>query len=68
MKYEDAIKQLEINIEKLESGELSLEDSTKIFEESTSLAKLCSELINSNKGKVTVLREELGKIVEKELN
>lgn len=41
MTFEEAIKQLNVIVNKLESGNESLENSLKLFEEGSSLAALC---------------------------
>ena len=41
--FEDALAQLESVVEKLESGELSLDESLRSFEEGVRLVKFCNE-------------------------
>ena len=50
--YETAIKRLEEIINKLESGELTLEESIKLYEESAELSAYCSELLNKAELKI----------------
>ena len=45
MSYEEAFEELETLVERLESGELSLEDSLGLFERGQALAARCSELL-----------------------
>lgn len=59
MDFENANKELEQIIEKLESGEVSLSESVKLFERGTELIKLASQELEGVKGKVTVIKNEL---------
>jgi exodeoxyribonuclease VII small subunit len=47
VKFEKALQRLEIIVEQLESGEVDLDKSIKIFEEGNDLVKLCLEKLNS---------------------
>ncbi|MCQ2484596.1 MAG: exodeoxyribonuclease VII small subunit [Clostridia bacterium] len=57
MTYEQAMKRLEEIVEKLDDGSLPLEDSIKLFEESTKLAAFCNDTLEKAKLKVTELAE-----------
>lgn len=57
MTYEQAMKRLEEIVEKLDDGSLPLEESIKLFEESTKLAAFCSDTLEKAKLKVTELSE-----------
>ena len=54
-RFEDTFKKLEIIVNKLESGDLSLEDSVKLFEEGMRLSRLCSERLAEVQKKVELL-------------
>ena len=58
LNFEEAMEKLEKIVELLESGELSLEDSVKSFEEGIELSKLCKKKLESAENRVK-------KIVEK---
>ena len=45
--FESAINELEEIVKKLEGGEESLEESLKLFEKGTLLAKYCSETLRN---------------------
>ena len=62
MKYEEAINSLQQIAEQLESGNLSLEESVKLFEKSVELSKLCFEKIKQTDGEVLVIKKELDEI------
>jgi len=59
MSFEKALHNLEEIVEKLERGEITLEDSLKSFTEGIRLSRLCSS-------KLKAAEEELRKLVEKE--
>ncbi len=58
MKYEDAVSRLEEIVEVLESGDKSLDESMKLFEEGTKLCSYCNELLKNAKQKITDISEE----------
>jgi exodeoxyribonuclease VII small subunit len=57
-KFEDAMERLEQIVEGLESGDLSLEESLKIFEEGMNLVNFCSKKLEEAEQKVTILIKE----------
>jgi len=54
-KFEEAMERLEQILQGLESGDLSLEESLKIFEEGMKLIKFCSRKLEEAEQKVTML-------------
>lgn len=56
--FEDAIKELKEIIEKLESGNLPLEDSIKLFQEGTELISFSHKKLNEIRKKVEILLED----------
>lgn len=56
--FEDSIKTLESIVKKLESGDLSLEESIKNFEEGVALSKDCQGALADAEQKVSVLMKE----------
>ncbi len=61
--FEEALKQLEDTVSKLEAGELSLEESLKLFERGQNLASYCNELLENASLRVEQLTAD-GEIVE----
>lgn len=59
-KFEQAMGRLEEIVESLEEGELTLEESLKIFEEGMNLIRFCSKKLEEAEQKVTVLIKESG--------
>jgi exodeoxyribonuclease VII small subunit len=53
--FEESLKRLETVVDQLEKGELSLEDSLKLFEEGTQLTASCKQELDAAEGKVQML-------------
>jgi len=63
VKFEEGIKRLEEIVEKLEKGDLLLEDSLKLFEEGIKLTRLLNQKLNETEKKVEMLiKDENGNI------
>lgn len=59
MTYEEAVKNLEEILAKLESGEISLDEALKLFEKSVELSKICFDKIKQTEGKIEIIKKEL---------
>ncbi len=57
--YEDAIKELNEIIDKIESNTVSMEESIEIFERGTFLINNCYKQLNKAKGKLTEIKETI---------
>ena len=57
MKLEDSMKRLETIASELDSGEKSLEDCLKLYEEGVKLAKSCLDSLEQTKGKITEIKK-----------
>ncbi|HNR03464.1 MAG TPA: exodeoxyribonuclease VII small subunit [Bacillota bacterium] len=53
--FEQALKRLEEIVETLEAGNISLEESIKIYQEGIALSKLCSGKLEEAEGKVMAI-------------
>lgn len=53
--FETELKKLQEIVAKLENGTESLEDSLKLFEEGTKIARFCHEVLDSAEQKITNL-------------
>lgn len=53
--FEDSLKKLEAIVEKMESGDLKLEDSLRLFEEGMKVTKECNARLNEIEKKVKAL-------------
>lgn len=58
--YESALNELETKIEKMGTGELSLEESLQAFEEGISIARQCQSSLKEAEQKVQILIEKNG--------
>lgn len=54
-KFEDALERLQGLVRELESGDCSLEDSIKKFEDGMALARKCQERLNQAEQKIEIL-------------
>jgi len=64
LKFEEASKELDSIIEKLENGKLMLDESVKLFEKAEKLIKICEKTFSEAKGKITVVKDNIEKIFE----
>ena len=63
--FEEMMKDLEQIATELESGELSLDESVKKFEEGIEISKSCSKILEDAEKKITILiKESNGEIAE----
>ena len=53
--FENSMKKLETVVSKLESDEVSLEESLKLFEEGVKLMRFCHKRLNEVEEKVQIL-------------
>ncbi|MDQ1327976.1 MAG: exodeoxyribonuclease small subunit [Candidatus Poribacteria bacterium] len=66
IKFEDALTRLEEIVEKLEEGNLPLEESLSAFEEGIKLSRVCAKLLNEAERKVEILTKgEDGQLIAK---
>jgi exodeoxyribonuclease VII small subunit len=61
--FETALKELEQLVEKMEHGDLSLEESLSSFERGVVLTRSCQEALKSAEQKVQLLMQQNGKTV-----
>ena len=63
--FEDMMKDLEPIAKDLESGELSLDESVKKFEEGLEISKSCSKILEDAEKKITILiKDSNGDVTE----
>lgn len=58
--FEDSLAELEQLVEKLEQGDISLEDSLKIFERGIKLTRSCQKSLQEAEQKVQILLTKNG--------
>jgi len=56
--FEAALKQLEEIVQKLERGELPLEESLKLYEDGIRLSRLCHAKLEEAEGKIELLMKD----------
>jgi exodeoxyribonuclease VII small subunit len=56
--FEESLKKLETIVEKLEKGDLALEESLKLFEEGVGLSAACKKELDEAEGKVQMLMKQ----------
>jgi exodeoxyribonuclease VII small subunit len=66
-KFEEALSQLEAIVQKLEKGELPLEESLKLYEEGVRLSRLCHGKLEEAEGKIAeLLKDQRGDLITDE--
>ena len=64
VKFEKAMKRLEIIVEELEKGELDIDRSLEIFEEGIKMSRICSKKLEEAERKIEKLtRNEKGEFI-----
>lgn len=54
--YEDMIARLEEIVASLESGELSLDETMKVYKEALTLSEKCSRILEKFRSEITLVR------------
>jgi exodeoxyribonuclease VII small subunit len=60
--FENALEKLESLVEKLEKGNLTLDESLEVFEEGMKLARVCSNKLSKAESRIEQLIVENGEI------
>ena len=60
LSFEEAVSLLEQTVQALESGGLTLADSTAMYERGMKLARICNEMLNSAEARITRIRTTYG--------
>lgn len=68
MTFEEALSKLEKIRDELDSPDITLDKSLKLYEESVGYTKTCLDLLKSTEGKIVAVKAEIDKIVEKPLD
>lgn len=64
MSYEDSLRRLEEIVQRLESGQLSLDESLALFEEGSGLTKVCQRRLTEAELRIERLVGEGGQVEE----
>jgi exodeoxyribonuclease VII small subunit len=57
-RFEDALNKLEKIVSQLEEGDISLEESLKLFEEGIRLSRICNQKLDEVEKKVEILLKD----------
>lgn len=68
MNFEDKLSELETIVEKLEKGQLPLDESLELFEHAITLSRECNNILKNAKQKVEKLIEEDNDLKSDEMN
>ena len=58
LSFEDALKRLETIVARLESGDVSLDESIKLYEQGSIIIKQCEERLNEAEIKIRTLGKD----------
>jgi exodeoxyribonuclease VII small subunit len=64
--FEQSLKQLEAIVAQMERGDVSLEESVKLFEEGSKLAEQCKQQLAEAEGKVEILIKQRNGAMKRE--
>jgi exodeoxyribonuclease VII small subunit len=63
-RFEEALQELETIVQRLEDGNLSLDESLALFEEGIKLSRLCAQRLDEAEKKVELLlKDESGSLI-----
>ena len=62
--FEESMKELEVIAENLSDGEVSLDESIKLFEDGMKISKNCQKMLEDAEKKVNILLNKDGEIVK----
>jgi exodeoxyribonuclease VII small subunit len=66
--FEQSLNDLQVLVERLESGDLSLEESLATFEQGIGLTRECQSALQDAEQRVQTLLEQNGTLIEKPLD
>lgn len=67
MTFEESLEKLSAIRDELDSADITLDRSIKLYEESVKYTKNCLDMLKSTEGKIVEIKAEIDKIVEKPL-
>ena len=65
--FESNLKKLELIVDKLESGDIGLEESVKLYEEGMKIKKICDKKLNDIEMQIKKIKIEDNKVVKEDL-
>lgn len=66
--FETALAELEALVERMESGDLALEDALQAFERGVQLTRVCQQALNSAEQKVAILTQNTAEATLEDFN
>ncbi|MGF1613684.1 MAG: exodeoxyribonuclease VII small subunit [Gammaproteobacteria bacterium] len=60
--FEQALEEFERLVERMETGELNLEDSLKAFERGIELSRLCQQILDEAEQRIQIVAEQNGEL------
>ena len=65
--FETNLKKLEVIVDKLESGDIGLEESVKLYEEDMRIKKICDKKLKDIEMQIKKIKIEDNKVVKEDL-
>ena len=65
--FEANLKKLELIVDKLESGDIGLEESVKLYEEGMKIKKICDKKLKDIEMQIKKIKIENNKVVKEDL-
>ena len=65
--FENNLKKLEMIVDKLESGNIGLEESVKLYEEGMKIKKICDKKLKDIEMQIKKIKVEDNKVIKEEL-
>ena len=65
--FETNLKKLEVIVEKLESGDIGLEESVRLYEDGMKLKKICDKKLKDIEMQIKKIKIEDNKVVKEDL-
>ena len=65
--FEANLKKLEVIVDRLESGEIGLEESVKLYEEGMKIKKICDKKLKDIEMQIKKIKIEDNKVIKEDL-
>ena len=65
--FETNLKKLEVIVDKLESGDIGLEESVKLYEEGMRIKKICDKKLKDIEMQIKKIKIEDNKVIKEDL-
>ncbi|MBS56725.1 MAG: exodeoxyribonuclease VII small subunit [Rickettsiales bacterium] len=65
--FESNLKKLEVIVDKLESGDIGLEESVKLYEEGMKIKKICDKKLKDIEMQIKKIKIEDNKVIKEDL-